>query len=144
MLRGFVRVQNVSLADLVQYRMISGSAANFLAAHQRTDVHLEQMSTAIKEMEATESEATQQFAEADLRFHQAIADASGNALLNVVGQVINDVDGFISWPAPSTVPPTALAPARRSWRYTTTCSMRSESETATSVLPGPKLTVRGL
>jgi len=91
MLRGFVRVQNVSLADLVQYRMISGSAANFLAAHLRTDAHLEQMSTAITEMEATESEATQQFAEADLHFHQAIADASGNSLLNVVGQVINDV-----------------------------------------------------
>ena len=91
MLRGFVRVENVSLADLVQYRMISGSAANFLAAHLRTEEHLEQMATAMKEMEAAESEATQQFAETDLRFHQAIADASGNSLLNMVGQVINDV-----------------------------------------------------
>ena len=34
--------------------------------------------------------STQQFAEADLLFHQAIADASGNALLNVVSGVIND------------------------------------------------------
>ena len=91
MLRGYVRVQNVSLADLVQYRMISGSAANFLAAHLRTDHHLDQMAEAIREMEATESTATQQFAEHDLRFHQAIADASGNSLLNVVGQAINGV-----------------------------------------------------
>lgn len=91
MLHGFVRAENVSLADLVQYRMISGSAANFLAAHLRTSEHLDRMAAAIKEMEQVTSTAPQEFAESDLRFHQAIADASGNALLNVVSSVINDV-----------------------------------------------------
>lgn len=91
MLHGFVQLENVSLADLVQYRMISGSAANFLAAHLRTQVHLDQMISAIKSMEAVASDATQQFAEHDLSFHQAIADASGNALLNMVNAIINDL-----------------------------------------------------
>jgi DNA-binding FadR family transcriptional regulator len=91
MFNGFIRVENVGLADLVQYRMISGSAANFLAAHLRTQEHLDQMAAVIKEMETTESNATQQFAESDLRFHHAIAAASGNALLTVINRVINDL-----------------------------------------------------
>jgi DNA-binding FadR family transcriptional regulator len=91
MLHGFVQVENVGLADLVQYRMISGSAANFLAAHLRSQAHLDQMTSAIEAMEAVASDATQQFAEQDLSFHQAIADASGNALLNMVNSIINDL-----------------------------------------------------
>ncbi|TWP33245.1 FadR/GntR family transcriptional regulator [Leekyejoonella antrihumi] len=89
MLHGFVQMENVSLADLVQYRMISGSAANLLAAHLRSPEHLAQMATAIKKMESTPPSATRQFAEQDLQFHQAIADASGNNLLNVVNGIIN-------------------------------------------------------
>lgn len=91
MLHGFIQVENVGLADLVQYRMISGSAANFLAAHLRTEEHLSEMAAAIHEMEAVASDATQEFAEHDLRFHQAIADASGNSLLNLVNSIINDL-----------------------------------------------------
>lgn len=91
MLHGYIQVQNVGLADLVQYRMISGSAANYLAAHLRTEKHLRQMAAAIQEMESVASEATQEFAEHDVLFHQAIADASGNSLLNVVNSIINDL-----------------------------------------------------
>ena len=91
MLNGFVRLQNIHLADLVQYRMISGSAANLLASHLRTDEHLAQMSDAIKAMEDVPPDQTQVFAEHDLLFHQAIADASGNTLLNVIHGIINDL-----------------------------------------------------
>jgi GntR family transcriptional regulator, transcriptional repressor for pyruvate dehydrogenase complex len=91
MLNGFVRVEGIGLGDLVQYRMISGSAANFLAAHLRTDEHLDQLRSTTREMEQTGPDDVERFAQADVRFHQIIADASGNALLTVVNGVIAQV-----------------------------------------------------
>lgn len=90
-LEGVVRVEQISLVDLVQHRMISGSAANYLAAHLRTEAHLAEMDTAIHSMESAGAEDTEEFAQSDIRFHAAIADAAGNAFLNVVNTVINQV-----------------------------------------------------
>jgi GntR family transcriptional repressor for pyruvate dehydrogenase complex len=90
-LNGVVRVERIRLVDLVQYRMISGSAANFLAAKLRTDRHLDQMDAAVRLMESAGPEETESFARSDLRFHEVIAEAAGNSFLTIVGNVINQV-----------------------------------------------------
>lgn len=90
-LNGVVRVEQIRLVDLVQYRMIAGSVSNFLAARLRTEAHLANMDAAIRGMETAGPEDTEQFAENDVRFHAAIADAADNSFLSVIGTVINQV-----------------------------------------------------
>lgn len=90
-LEGVVRVEQISLVDLVQHRMISGSAANYLAASLRSEEHLAKMAAAIQSMESAGPEETEEFAQSDISFHAAIADAAGNTFLNVVNTVINQV-----------------------------------------------------
>jgi len=90
-LEGVVRIEQISLVDLIQYRMVSGSAANYLAANLRSDEHLVQMVAAIEAMQSTAPDDAETFAQTDLKFHEAIADAAGNSFLNVVGSVINEV-----------------------------------------------------
>ncbi|WP_340537924.1 FadR/GntR family transcriptional regulator [Nocardioides sp. GXZ039] len=91
MMSGFVQTQGISLGALVQYRMIAGSAANFLASQLRTDEHLEAMREANEAMRATEPGDEDRFARLDVQFHQAIADASGNPFLTLVNTVISDL-----------------------------------------------------
>lgn len=91
MLGGVLRIEQIGLADLVQYRMISGSAANFLAAHLRTDEHLQQMAVAIKVMESASTDDPEAFARADMEFHEAVTQAAGNNFMTKVGTVINQV-----------------------------------------------------
>lgn len=91
MLGGFVHTQGIGLAALVQYRMIAGSAANFLAAQLRTDEHLALMREANEAMRSAAPGDEDTFARNDMRFHQAIADASGNPLLTLVTGVIGDL-----------------------------------------------------
>jgi GntR family transcriptional repressor for pyruvate dehydrogenase complex len=88
MLNGAVRMEEIPLVELIQYRMISGSAANFLAARLRTDEHLERMRVAIEAMRAAELEDSTAFATADEDFHAVIRAASGNGLLDTVSEVI--------------------------------------------------------
>lgn len=90
-LEGVVRVEQISLVDLVQHRMISGSAANFLAANLRSEEHLAKIAAAIQSMKSAGPEDTEEFAQSDISFHAAIADAAGNTFLNVVNTVINQV-----------------------------------------------------
>ena len=90
-LTGVVRVEQIQLVDLVQYRMIAGSAANFLASSLRTEEHLEQMERAIRQMEAAGQGETTEFAQSDLLFHEAVTAAAGNALLKILGDVIRQV-----------------------------------------------------
>ncbi|WGW11481.1 GntR family transcriptional regulator [Saxibacter everestensis] len=91
MLNGAIRVEQISLVDLVQYRMVSGSAANFLAAHLRTEDHLSRMTQAISKMADADVDDVEGFSQADADFHEAVRDAAGNAFLDVVGSVINQV-----------------------------------------------------
>jgi len=88
MLRGAVRLEEIPVVELVQYRIIAGAAANRLAAHLRTDEHLARMKAAIEDMEAAPDAAT--FAAADDSFHAVIRDAASNRLLGIVGEVIQD------------------------------------------------------
>jgi len=90
-LNGVIRVEKISLVDLVQYRMISGSAANFLAAHLRTTDQLASMSAAMHEMESSPPDDIDRFVQNDARFHQVILDAAGNSFLEVVTSAITGV-----------------------------------------------------
>ncbi len=90
-LHGVVRAERICVADLVQYRMISGSAANFLAAHLHRPEHLADMAGAIQDMMAADPDDNDTFAKADARFHQAVRAAAANSFLDVVSGVIEDV-----------------------------------------------------
>jgi len=90
MLNGAVKVEQISLVDLVQYRMMTGSTANFLAAHLRTQEHLDEMADAIRRMTESEPGDTEEFARADAQFHAAIRKAAGNALMDIVNDVIEE------------------------------------------------------
>lgn len=88
MLRGAVRMEEVPVLELVQYRIIAGAAANRLAAHLRTDEHLARMAKAIDAMETASDVAA--FAAADDSFHAVVRDAASNRLLGIIGGVIQD------------------------------------------------------
>ncbi|MFI5610087.1 FadR/GntR family transcriptional regulator [Amycolatopsis sp. NPDC051903] len=90
MLNGAVKVEQISLVDLVQYRMMTGSTANFLAAHLRTQEHLDEMAEAIRLMAGAEPGDTEAFARADAQFHAAIRKAAGNALMDIINDVIEE------------------------------------------------------
>ena len=91
MLEGVVRVEQISLVDLIQYRIVAGSTANYLAAHLRSKDHLTRISKALDEMATADPDDDATFAQCDVRFHEAVADAAGNAFLNLIGTVINEV-----------------------------------------------------
>jgi GntR family transcriptional repressor for pyruvate dehydrogenase complex len=88
MLRGAVRLEEIPPVEILQYRIISGAAANRLAAELRTDEHLERMTAAIEAMRVAADAAA--FAAADDAFHAVVRDAAGNRLLGIVGGVIRD------------------------------------------------------
>lgn len=87
LLNGAMRIHSVPLVDLVEYRMMIGSTGNFLAARMRSEEHLDRMRQAIADMEAHRHDA-QKFAEADVAFHSAVQNASGNSLMRMVNNVI--------------------------------------------------------
>lgn len=86
-LSGAIRLGNVPLVDLVEYRMMAGATANFLAAERKTADHLDDMSAAIDAMRDAADDA-RVFASADVAFHSAILDAAGNSLLSMVSVVV--------------------------------------------------------
>ena len=79
--------------DLFELRRILDCEAAALAAERRGDAHLAEMDTAITEMEASLGMAgrSDPFIEADLRFHLAVAEATGNRLLLYSMQAVRDV-----------------------------------------------------
>lgn len=90
LMSGYVHTRGVGLGSLVQYRMISGSAANFLAAYERTDEHMSRLRQANDAMRSPDVEE-EEFARHDLLFHQTVADASGNPFLSLVNSLIADL-----------------------------------------------------
>jgi GntR family transcriptional regulator, transcriptional repressor for pyruvate dehydrogenase complex len=79
--------------DLFELRRILDCEAAALAAERRTDEHLEEMDATIEEMDASlgSSGRADDFIEADLRFHLAVAEATGNRLLLHSMQAVRDV-----------------------------------------------------
>jgi GntR family transcriptional repressor for pyruvate dehydrogenase complex len=79
--------------DLFELRRILDCEAAALAAERRSDQHLAAMEAATAEMTAAlgrESEGDR-FIDADLRFHLAVADATGNRLITHNMRAVRDV-----------------------------------------------------
>ncbi|TWP35854.1 FadR family transcriptional regulator [Leekyejoonella antrihumi] len=82
------QAQEVSLADLISFRMVLDSSANMLAARLRTDDELAVMESTIARMRAAIDAGYDDFSAADVAFHDAVAQASGNMLLQVCNHVV--------------------------------------------------------
>ncbi|MER6506267.1 FCD domain-containing protein [Nonomuraea sp. NPDC001636] len=89
------RVAELSLAELVQFRMVLDSSAVLLAARLRTDEQLAAMEAAIADMRAAMRAATASdhdaFSAADVAFHDVVVAASGNTLIQVCTDVVRSV-----------------------------------------------------
>jgi DNA-binding FadR family transcriptional regulator len=85
------RADQLSLAELISSRMILDSSANRLAARLRTSDELAEMEAAIATMAAAIEEGYERFSEADLAFHEAVARASRNTLIQVCNEVVRGV-----------------------------------------------------
>ena len=82
------RVAALSLSDLVQFRIILETSACRLAASLHDQQQLEAMGSAVDRMAAAVHDAGL-FNRADLDFHTAVWEASGNLLLQTSGQAVS-------------------------------------------------------
>ncbi|MFC4003798.1 FadR/GntR family transcriptional regulator [Prauserella oleivorans] len=80
----------LGLAELVQFRMITDASANLLAAARRTDEDLLALERNMARMRACLDRGYAEFSRADLEFHDLIAEAGGNTLVQVYGDVTRE------------------------------------------------------
>ncbi len=85
------RASALSLAELVQFRMLIEGSANQLAACLRTPEQLAEMEQALDEMRTALDEGFAEFSRADVAFHETVAKATGNTLIQICGAVVRDV-----------------------------------------------------
>lgn len=85
------RIDEVSLAELVSFRMILDGSANRLAARLRSPEQLAEMETAIERMRGAIDVGYEEFSDGDVAFHEAIARASRNAMIQVCNNVVRSV-----------------------------------------------------
>ncbi|HET7304649.1 MAG TPA: FadR/GntR family transcriptional regulator [Segeticoccus sp.] len=85
------RVDELGLTELISSRMILDSSANRLAARLRSPEQLAEMEAAIDTMRQAIEAGFERFSEADVAFHEAVARASRNTLIQVCNQVVRDV-----------------------------------------------------
>ncbi|MEN3343403.1 MAG: GntR family transcriptional regulator, transcriptional repressor for pyruvate dehydrogenase complex [Actinomycetota bacterium] len=89
----FTLDERAGMHDLFELRRILECEAAALAADRRSETHLEQMEAAVEEMTAAlaASGRGDRFIEADLSFHLAVAEATGNRLVLHSMQAVRDV-----------------------------------------------------
>ncbi|MFB4274207.1 MULTISPECIES: FadR/GntR family transcriptional regulator [unclassified Nonomuraea] len=85
------RVDELSLAELVQFRMVLDSAAILLAARLRTEEQLAEMGAAVEGMRAAVDAGEETFGAADVAFHDAVVRASGNKLIEICTDVVRSI-----------------------------------------------------
>ncbi|MCA2226494.1 FadR/GntR family transcriptional regulator [Nonomuraea aurantiaca] len=85
------RVEELSLGELVQFRMVLDASANLLAARLRTDEQLAEMDAAIAAMRAAVEVGYDAFSAADIAFHDAVARASRNKLIQICTDVVRSI-----------------------------------------------------
>ncbi|GAB3165071.1 FadR/GntR family transcriptional regulator [Amycolatopsis stemonae] len=78
------------LAELVQFRMIADASANLLAAARRTDEQLLRLERNMARMRECMNVGYTEFGRADMEFHEIIAEAGGNKLVQVYGDVTRE------------------------------------------------------
>jgi GntR family transcriptional repressor for pyruvate dehydrogenase complex len=89
LLSGSLRTRGISLADLVQYRMVSGAMANRLACARRTDNDLDELEKHVERMDDSSNDA--EFAHHDAQFHDLIRTIAGNHLMALLNSSVQDV-----------------------------------------------------
>jgi GntR family transcriptional regulator, transcriptional repressor for pyruvate dehydrogenase complex len=80
----------LTLAELVQFRMIVDASANLLAANRRTDAQLVALERNMARMRQCMRRGYAEFSQADMEFHELIAEAGGNQLVQVYGDVTRE------------------------------------------------------
>ncbi|MFI6503318.1 FadR/GntR family transcriptional regulator [Nonomuraea typhae] len=85
------RVDQLSLGELVGFRMTLDSAANLLAARLRTEAQLTEMDAAVTAMREAAEKGYDAFSAADVAFHDAVARASGNKLIQICTEVVRSI-----------------------------------------------------
>src|SRR5690606_30396617 len=89
--RAMVGTDALDISDLVEYRLLLEGSTSRLAAMRHTDKQLARIRRAIEHMEASAQANADDFADADLEFHEAIWAASGNSVLEMSGQAVSGV-----------------------------------------------------
>jgi DNA-binding FadR family transcriptional regulator len=85
------RVDELSLGELVQFRMLLDGSASLLAARLHTPAQLVEMDTAIAAMRAAVDTGYDTFSAADVAFHDAVARAGRNKLIQVCNDVVRAI-----------------------------------------------------
>lgn len=85
------QIEEMSIAELVSFRMILDGSANLLAARLRSDAELAEIEQTLVVMENAIDRGFDQFSEADVAFHDAVATASRNSLIQVCNKVVRGV-----------------------------------------------------
>jgi len=83
--------QHVSLLELLQFRILLEGNTSYLAALIRTDEQLATMEQALQNLTTSIGHGRRTWSETDIAFHDAIARASGNSLLEVCSDVVRTV-----------------------------------------------------
>jgi len=86
-----VQLDELRLAELISFRMILDGSASLLAARLRTPDELTAMEATIEVMRKAIEEGHETFSEADFAFHDAIALATRNSLIQICNQVVRGV-----------------------------------------------------
>lgn len=86
-----VQIEKMSMAELISFRMILDGSANMLAARLRSDEELARIENTITVMEEAIDRGYEEFSKADVAFHEAVALASRNSLIQVCNQVVRGV-----------------------------------------------------
>ena len=75
--------ERTGMGDLYELRRILECEAAALAAERRSERHLEEMDAAVADMDAAlaDVQGGERFIDADLRFHLAVSEATGNRLV---------------------------------------------------------------
>jgi DNA-binding FadR family transcriptional regulator len=85
------RADSLGLAELLQFRMLLEGSAYRLAAALRTDEQLAEMDAAIENMRAAVEVSYAAFSAADVAFHDAVARASRNKLIQICTDVVRSI-----------------------------------------------------
>lgn len=80
----------LGLAELVQFRMVADASANLLAARRRTDAQLVALERNMARMRESIPRGYAEFGLLDMQFHEIVAEAGGNTLVRIYGDVTRE------------------------------------------------------
>ncbi|MFI5952841.1 FadR/GntR family transcriptional regulator [Cryptosporangium sp. NPDC051539] len=85
------RSGEISFEDLLQFRILLDGAASYLAARLHDETQIAAIRSALERLHSTVGAGRTAWSEADVAFHDAIAQATGNPLLQICSAVVRSV-----------------------------------------------------